>query len=302
MDNARRNANLMLLLAAAIWGFSFVAQRVGMRHIGPMTFNAIRFALGALVLLPLLMSQNRRIQTRPRPPLRPLIRGGLLAGFFLFAGSTFQQFGMVYTTAGKAGFITGLYVLFVPVLGLLLGHRANWQVWTGALLAAGGLYLLSATSWTSIALGDGLVLLSALFWAGHVLMVGHLVASLPSLSLAVAQFLVCSFLSLIGALVFETWSWPAIQTAAFPILYAGIMSVGVAFTLQVVAQRQAKPAHTAIILSTESVFAAIGGWLLLGELLALRGLVGCALMLAGILLAQWEFKRKVGDALPGRLE
>jgi drug/metabolite transporter (DMT)-like permease len=300
MNTARRNANLALLLAAAIWGFAFVAQRVGMRHLGPLTFNGIRFALGAAALLPLLMWQNRG-EPGGRPPALPaILRGGLAAGLLIFGGATLQQYGVVYTTAGKAGFITGLYVLFVPIFGLFLGQRTQAQVWAGAVLAAVGLYLLSATGIASIDLGDGLVLVGAIFWACHVLLVGHLVRTLPAVPLAVTQFLVCSALSLTGALIFETQNLAAIRAAAVPILYAGLMSVGVAYTLQVVGQRQAKPAHAAIILSMESVFAALGGWLILSEGLTLRGLIGCGLMLTGILLSQLESgkKRKTGSQTP----
>ncbi len=292
MNTARRKANLVLLLAAAIWGFAFVAQRVGMRHVGPLAFNGIRFGLGAAALVPFLAWQNRRHPMDRRPFSRAVLRGGVVAGLLIFGGATLQQYGVVYTTAGKAGFITGLYVLFVPLFGLFLGQRTGILVWTGAVLAAIGLYLLSATSWTSIDLGDGLVLLGALFWAGHVLLVGHLAKSLPVVPLAVTQFLACSLLSLAGALVFEPVTWPAVKSAAVPILYAGLMSVGVAYTLQVIGQKQAKPAHAAIILSMESVFAALGGWFILNESLSWRGLAGCALMLAGIILAQVRVRKK----------
>lgn len=292
MNSARRNANLLLLLAAAIWGFAFVAQRVGMRHIGPLTFNGIRFALGALALTPLLLWQNGRRLPAARPARGAVLRGGILAGLLIFGGSTLQQYGVVHTTAGKAGFITGLYVLFVPLFGLLLGQRNQPQVWAGAFLAAVGLYLLSATSLAGIGLGDGLVLLGTLFWAAHVLLVGHLVQFLPAVTLAVGQFVVCSLLSLAGALLFEEFRFAAIGAATVPILYAGLMSVGVAYTLQVVGQRRAKPAHAAIILSLESVFAVLGGWLLLQEGLSTRQVAGCALMLIGILLAQFEFRKK----------
>jgi drug/metabolite transporter (DMT)-like permease len=292
MEKARRNANLMLLIASAIWGFAFVAQRVGMRYVEPFTFNGIRFALGALVLLPIVAVLRRRSAAPGEPPAPiawgRVLRGGLVAGFFIFAGSTLQQFGLVYTTAGKAGFITGLYVVFVPLIGLFLGHRATPAIWGGAALAAAGLYLLSAKGMTSIELGDGLVLLSALFWAGHVLLIGRLVRTIDPVQLAVAQFTVVSLASLAGAAVFESPALGPVLEAAVPILYAGLMSVGVAYTLQVVAQRHAKPAHAAIILSMESVFAAVGGWLLLDEHLPLRGLIGCALMLGGVLLVQIE--------------
>lgn len=293
MDSARRNANLILLLAAAIWGFAFVAQRIGMQHVEPFTFNAVRFALGALALVPVAVFFSKRRQSAPPPVLRETdwgycAKASLLTGLLIFGGSTLQQFGVVYTTAGKAGFITSLYVVFVPILGLATGQRCGRWTWWGALLAAVGLYLLSIQGWTGIALGDGLVLIGALFWASHVLAVGHVSPRIDPLRLAIGQFAVCSLLSLAGALVFEELELPAIRAAALPILYAGLLSVGVAYTLQLVGQQKAQPAHAAIILSFESVFSVIGGWLILSEGLGPRALAGCALMLAGVILAQRE--------------
>ena len=189
--------------------------------------------------------------------------------------------GVVYTTAGKAGFITGLYVLFVPLFGLLVGKRTSGLTWVGAVLAAVGLYLLSAKGLTGIALGDGLVLLSAVFWALHVLAIDRYVHRVQPLQLATTQFAVCGALSLAGALVFETPDPAAVRAATLPILYAGLLSTGVAYTLQVVAQRKAHPSHAAIILSLESVFAVLGGWLILSESLSARGLAGCGVDAGG---------------------
>ena len=295
MKLTSRNANLLLMLTAVIWGFAFVAQRVGMRYVGPLTFNGVRFALGAAALVPLLMWGRKTgsgTRTTAEAGDRSLvIKGGLVAGLVLFLGATLQQYGMVYTTAGKAGFITGLYVVFVPLLGLLVGQKTGRFVWAGALTAAGGLYLLSARGIVGIDPGDGLVLLGALFWAAHVLVIGRLSRRVAPVRLAVAQFTVVSILSLIGAVLFETIDPAALRDAAIPILYTGLLSVAVAYTLQVVAQRRAQPAHAAIILSFESVFAALGGWLLLSEGLSTRGIIGCVLMLAGILLAQADSDR-----------
>ena len=286
MDRARRNANLLLLLAAAIWGFAFVAQRVGMRHVGPLTFNGVRFLLGAAALAPLAWRGPLAAPRDPRRSLRRTLRYGLPLGLILTGGATLQQIGVLYTTAGKAGFITGLYVVFTPLLGLLIGQRTGRLTWLGAILAAGGLYLLSARGPLSIAPGDGLVLLGAVFWAAHVLAVSRFVHRVAPLRLAVTQFTVCGVLSLLGAFVWETPRLAGLLAAAVPILYAGLMSVAVAYTLQVLAQRRAHPADAAIILSFESVFAALGGGLLLGEVLSPRDLSGCALMLCGVLLAQ----------------
>lgn len=285
-------ADGLLLLTALIWGAAFVAQRMGMEHVGPFTFNGVRFMLGALALQPLIWRMQR---TRAREggasglDASRLIRCGLLAGTVLFAGAALQQVGMVYTTAGKAGFITGLYVVMVPLFGLALGQRAGLGTWLGVAAAAVGLYLLSVNEDFSIAFGDVLELIGAVFWAGHVLLIGRLSPGMDAtdaVKLASAQFLMCSLLSLGVAAALEPVTLAGISAAAVPILYGGLMSVGVAYTLQVVAQRDANPAHAAIILSLEAVFAALAGYFVLGEVLALRALIGCGLMLAGMLVSQ----------------
>jgi drug/metabolite transporter (DMT)-like permease len=289
MMHARHlKADGLLLLTAIIWGAAFVAQRLGMEHIGPFTFNGVRFALGALALQPLIW---RMQQTRSGPGVSSgrIIRCGLLAGCVLFAGAALQQVGIVYTTAGKAGFITGLYVVMVPLFGLMLGQRAGTGTWIGALAAAAGLYLLSVNEDFSIAFGDMLELVGAVFWAGHVLVIGRLSPGMDAtdaVKLAAAQFTVCAGLSLGAGVAFESITWAGVSAAAVPILYGGLMSVGVAYTLQVVAQRDADPAHAAIILSLEAAFAAVTGYFVLGEVLALRALIGCGLMLGGMLLSQ----------------
>ena len=290
MQEKAIKSDLLLLLIAAIWGGGFVAQRQGLEFVGPFTFNGVRFALGSLSLLPLvLIGQRRRNRLPgilPKAGAGPLLAGGALAGAALFLGASLQQVGMVYTTAGNAGFITGLYVVIVPLLGLCWGQRPGAGTWLGAILAASGLFLLSVTARFTIGYGDLLELVGALFWAGHVLLIGWLSPRLDALKLSAVQFAVCSLLSLVTACCIETVDPAAILQAAFPILYGGLISVGVAYTLQVVAQRDAHPAHTAVILSAEGVFAAFGGWWLLGEVLGARGLLGCSLMLAGMLCSE----------------
>ncbi len=291
MPSPTLKSDALLLLTATIWGFAFVAQRVGMDFVGPFAFNGIRFALGSLVLVPFILKHGRG-PSQPafcRSPVT-LLRGGFLIGLLLFAGASLQQVGIVYTTAGNAGFITGLYVVIVPVLGLFFRQRPNAGTWIGVLLAAVGLYLLSITDRFTIAFGDLLVLIGAFFWAGHVLLIGWLAPRTESLKLAFIQFTVCAVLSLLTAAAVETTTVAGIQRAAVPLLYGGVLSVGVAYTLQVVAQRRAHPAHAAILLSLEAVFAAIGGWIVLGERLTARGFLGCTLMLSGMLLSQlWAF-------------
>ncbi|MBN1827972.1 MAG: DMT family transporter [Deltaproteobacteria bacterium] len=284
----------ILLSTALIWGFAFVAQRVGMEYLGPFLFNGVRFALGCLVLLPLIA-----IPKRGRSPLsweldsggrKAAVRGSLLAGMLLFGGASLQQAGIVYTTAGKAGFITGLYVVIVPFLGLFWRQRTNAGTWTGAVLAAAGLYFLSVTEQLTISSGDFLVFIGAFFFAGHVIAIGWLSPRMDSLRLACIQYAACSLFSLIAAAFVETASLENLRGALPAILYGGVMSVGVAYTLQVVAQRSAHPAHAAIILSLESVFAALGGWLLLKEILSFRQFLGCVLMLSGMLISQlWVY-------------
>ena len=300
MTNRALRADILLFITAAIWGLAFVAQRVGMDHVGPLTFNGVRFALGGLALVPLMLrlEKNRAVGYTPTPPKRIAI-GGAMLGIILFCGATLQQVGLAgpqlaelgfqATTAGKAGFITGLYVVFVPIFGLLLAQRPGWGTWIGATLAVIGMYLLSVTSDLSIAFGDLLVLVGAFFWTGHVLLIGKLspgMDAVDAIKLSIIQFLACAALSLVGAAATEPITLQGIQNAALPIAYGGLMSVGVAYTLQVIAQRDAPSAHAAIILSLEAVFAALGGWLLLGEILTLRALVGCGLMLTGMLLSQ----------------
>ena len=291
MDKQVYKANTLLMLTAVIWGTAFVAQRVGMSYVGPLTFNGIRFALGTMVLLPLaIMQKNTKARETENTvvPLmtRPAIFGGIVAGVVLFCGATLQQIGLIYTTAGKAGFITGLYVIIVPILGLLLGHRPGWGGWVGAFLASIGLYLLSVTEALTFAPGDLWELFGAFFWAVHILILNHLSPKADGIRLACTQYAVCAFLSLIIAFLTESTTLNSLYGAFVPILYGGILSVGIAYTLQVIAQRHAPPIHVAIILSLEAVFAALAGWLILGEILSTRGLVGCMLMLAGMITAQ----------------
>lgn len=289
MKKGQLGSEGLLLLSAVIWGFSFVAQRVGMRYVGPFTFNAVRFALGSLVLIPFAVSAVRR-----RYPAgsdggawkRSALLGGAIAGAVIFIGVSFQQIGIQYTTAGKSGFITGLYVVLVPVLGLAIGRKTSTGTWVGVLLAAIGLYLLSFTGAFKILKGDLIVLGGTVFWAIHVLLISVLIHRTDGVLLAMIQFAACSLLSFAAALIFEKIEITGIMDAAVPILYGGLMSVGVAYTLQVVAQRNTPPAHAAIILSLETVFAALGGWLALGEVIPTRGLAGCTLMLVGIIVSQ----------------
>lgn len=269
-----------------------MAQRVGVEFVGPFTFNGVRFALGSLSLVPLLLyyknSRSAAETDAPQQQSASALRPGLLAGVFLFIAASLQQVGLVYTTAGKAAFITSLYIVLVPLLGIFLKQYIGISTWLGALFAAGGVYLLSVTDQFLMSYGDFLVLVGALFWAFHILLIDYYSRRVPALTLAFIQFAVCSLLSLITALMSETFSLTGLWQAAVPLLYGGVGSVGVAYTLQIVGQKDAKPSHAAIILSMETVFAALGGWLILNEEIGTRGLLGCGLMFAGMLLSQLQ--------------
>ena len=267
----------ILLFASVIWGFAFVAQRAGMEHIGPFAFNGIRFAIGCLVLLPFIFFRKDK---SPLP-----ILGGVLLGCVLFLGATLQQIGLVYTTAGNAGFITGMYMVLVPIFGLVVGRTTAKASWIGAGVAFIGLYLLSADG-LHIALGDLFVLFGAVFWTIHVLLVDRLVQKTDPLRLAVMQFAICSLLSLSFAFASEDVAGADYKGAFWPLMYGSIMSVGIAYTLQLVGQKNAHPTHAAIVLSLEAVFALIGGWLILNEVMTGQGLIGCALMMLGMLISQ----------------
>jgi len=308
-------SNILLLITAAIWGSAFVAQRVGMEFIGPHTFNGIRFLIGSAILVPLAIWLSRRLANSDQvgrtdnadQPMKPIKRGGsglvwggVIAGAVLFVGATLQQMGLVYTTAGKAGFITSLYIVLVPIMGIALKQKAGLGIWLGATLALIGLYLLSITASFTLEYGDLLVFIGAFFWAAHVLVIGWLAPKYDPLKLSIIQFFVCGLLSMSTALLYETIIWANVMLAMEAILYAAIMSTGIAYTLQVVAQQEAKPSHAAIILSGEAMFAVLAGWLILGEILTTRGMIGCALIMFGMLVSQLlptiNFSRKIKPA------
>lgn len=282
MQSQALRADLLMLITAMIWGSAFVAQRLGMDSIGPFLYTGLRFALACLALLPVLA-----LLQRPAAPLnRNLLAGGVIMGLALSLGINLQQVGLLFTTVTNSGFITGLNVIVVPILGLLIGQRSSAGIWLGASLAVVGMFLLSVGEGFSVASGDWLQLAGAFVWGIHVLLVGFFASRHDPLRLAFIQFATCAVISLLLAVFFETATLNGIVHAAPAILYGGLFGVAVGFTLQVVAQQHAIASHAAIILSLEAVFAAIAGALLLGEVLALRGYLGCALMFGGMLLAQ----------------
>lgn len=288
-------ADLLMLITAMIWGSAFVAQRLGMDSIGPFLYSGLRFGLAALILLPVLRWLEARSSNSTRVPQVPLnrqlLRGGVLMGLALALGINLQQVGLLFTSVTNSGFITGLYVIIVPLLGLFIGHKTGLGIWLGASLAVVGMFLLSVGDGFVVASGDWLQLAGAFVWGVHVLLVGFFAGRHDPLRLALVQFITCAVISLLLALIFEEIQWQSIIAAGPAILYGGVFGVAIGFTLQVVAQKDAIASHAAIILSLEAVFAAIAGALLLGETLELRGYFGCALMFAGMLLAQlWPKK------------
>lgn len=286
----------ILLLTAAIWGFAFVAQRVGMEHMGAFTFNGIRFALGSVSLLPVIYFFGKKTDNDKEEKIdadfKTTLKAGMIAGTILFIAASLQQFGLIYTTAAKAGFITSLYIVLVPILGIFLKQKTHYTTWIGAIVAVIGLYFLSINENFTIEFGDFLEIIGAFFWAAHIQVIGKFVEKIDAIKLSSVQFATCSLLSLITAFIFEDVNLSGISNALVPLLYGGIMSAGVAYTLQAVGQKFAKPSHAAIALSMEAVFAAIGGILLLSETLPLKGYLGSALMLAGMLITQTENIKK----------
>ena len=278
MTRRTYRADALLLLIAGIWGTTFVAQRAGMDHLGPYAFNAARFLLGAILLVPFACKRIAAVCHA--------LKAGVSLGVILFGAASLQQMGIVYTTAAKTGFITGLYVIIVPFIGYFTGLHIARRVWTAALFATAGLYLLSIRETWAFAPGDFLVFVGAFLWAAHILVIGRVAAKHDVSHLAAIQFATCGLCSLIAMPFVETVALADFQRAAFPIAYSGLFSIGLGFTLQIRAQRHAPETHAAIILSLESVFAALSGWLVLNESLTQRELIGCVLMFAGMIIAQ----------------
>ncbi|HDR9152087.1 TPA: DMT family transporter [Burkholderia vietnamiensis] len=296
-------ANLLMLAAAAIWGSAFVAQRLSLDVIGPFLFTGLRFLLGALALVPLLaLNAASRAQCASIRRTPAQLLPGVALGALLAVSISLQQVGLQYTRIANAGFISSLYVVIVPLMGVFARHRIGTGTWFGALLAAIGLYFLSIDEHFAVLYGDWFQLAGAVIIAAHVMAVGHFAKRYDPLVLAFLQFATCGAACLAVGLAIEPLSAATLAHALPTLLYGGLLSVGVGYTLQVVAQRDAAPAHAAVIFSMEGVFAAIAGWAALGETLMLRALLGCALMLAGLLACQLlpsgDARKKDEDALP----
>ena len=283
---------LLLVLTAMIWGFAFVAQRMGAEHVGSFVFNGIRFALGALSLIPVVLIFERDKPDREKKI--STVKYGVIVGSILFAASAFQQVGIEITgSAGKAGFITGLYTVLVPIVAFVIYRQRNrFNIWLGAVVAVVGLFLLSVSDSFTVGTGDLILLCGALFYTMHIITIDHFVERVSPLKFSAVQFATCAVLNLVMAIFFDTYDIEGIRAAIVPILYGGLGSVGVAYTLQVVAQKNVAPTPAAIIMSTEAMFSAIGGALILKETMTLRGYMGCALIFCGIILAQLNFNKK----------
>ena len=282
----------MLILTAMRWGCAFVAQRVGSESLGSFYFNGIRFALGSLSLIPVILIFER--EKFDKAKFKRTVIAGIIGGVVLFIAAALQQFGIVITqSAGKSGFITGLYTVLVPVISFIVyKKKGSAGTWIGALLAVIGLFLLSVNESFSVGVGDVVLFIGAIFWAIHILVVDKFIAGISPLKFAMLQFFVCAALNLICAVCFESITFEAVKTALVPLLYGGLASVGVAYTLQIIAQKYSDPTFAAIVFSLESVFSAIGGALILNEKMSGRGYVGCVLIFSGIIISQLKFHKK----------
>lgn len=299
MRSQALRADLLMLITAMIWGTGFVAQRLGMDHIGPFLFTGLRFALGALALLPLVLYQGRGAPAQSPFCQRGLLMGGMLMGLALTLGINLQQVGLLFTSVTNSGFITGLYVIVVPLLGMIIGQKTGMGTWLGAGLAVGGMALLSIGENFQVASGDWIQLAGAFVWGLHVLLVSFFVGRHDAIRLAFLQFVTCAVVSLILAAIFEETRLDLVWLAMPSLIYGGVFAVSVGYTLQVVAQKHAIASHAAIILSLEAVFAAIAGALFLDESLSARGYAGCMLMFIGMLTAQlWPRKAEVALETP----
>ena len=293
MTRNELKGNLILLLTALIWGCAFVAQSVSMDYIGPFTFQSIRSLIGSIVLVPVSMflDHQKKLNGTYTPPTiqqkHTQLIAGIVCGIIMTIAGNLQQIGMQYTTAGKAGFITAIYILIVPILGIFLKKKVSPKLWGCVGLALMGLYLLSVTEgFTAINKGDIYVLLCAIAFAFHIIAVDHYVDQVDGVRLSSMQFFVCGILSGIFMLLFETPTMSGLISAALPILYAGVMSCGIAYTLQIIGQKYTNPTMASMIMSLESVFAVLGGMVMLHEIPTTREALGCTLMFIAILIPQ----------------
>lgn len=289
------SSKVMLTMAALIWGLAFVAQSVGMEYVGPFTYMCARGLVGTVFLIPcikILDKMKDEGEQKVHSDRKTMIKGGICCGCALFVASAFQQVGIFYTTVGKAGFITTLYIIIVPILGLFFHKKVGVRIWISAVVALIGLYLLCMSETLQISKGDFLVLMCAFCFAIHILLVDHFSPLVDGVRLSCIQFGVCTILSALLMFIFEEPKMADILAAYKSILYAGVLSTGVGYTFQVIAQKQTHPTVASLLMSLESVFAVIGGWLILGERFTMKEGIGCILVFAAIICAQLPGKRK----------
>lgn len=308
--------NILLILTALIWGLAFVAQKKGMDLIGPFTFNGVRFVIAALALIPVALISIRAdrkklsgksealsedeedtpfTEEHPAGKRRDILMGGLCCGIVLFVASSFQQIGLAYTSAGKGGFITAFYIVLVPVLGIIIGRKIRPIIWLCVVLAVFGLYLICIKEDFSIGKGDLLVLGCALSYAVHILVIDHYSPRVNGVLLSLLQFIVVGIVSIPFIAGLETVNTDDLLACWLPLCYVGIMSSGVGYTLQIVAQRYTEPAVASLLMSLESVFAVLGGWVILHEVLTMKEFLGCAVMFLAIILSQLPSKKQRVD-------
>jgi len=285
---------VILALTAFIWGTAFVAQSVGMDYLGPFTFNGVRNFIGGCSLIPciwILGKLESKNAVEQKGTKKDLIIGGISCGLCLFAASSLQQIGLQYTTTGKAGFITAFYIVLVPVFGIFLRKKTGWKVWLAVLISVVGLYFLCITEKLTIGTGDILIFLCAVVFALHIMVIDYFSPKVDGVKMSCIQFFVCGAVSLIPMCLFETSTVRDIIESLGPLLYAGVLSSGVAYTLQIIGQKNVNPAIASLILSLESCFAVLAGWIVLGQKLSVRESIGCILMFTAIILAQLPDKK-----------
>ena len=292
----RFRGSIMLLLAAIIWGTAFVAQSKGMDYVEPFTYNSIRTLIGGIALFPVNAVLSKRSSLHSVTHRKVSIIGGICCGIILFAASSFQQLGISMTTAGKAGFITALYVIIVPVAGLFFGKRPHIKIWVCVAVAVAGFYLLCVKKHFTISDGDIYVLISAFFYAFHIIAIDHFNArKADCMLMSCIQFFTAGTIMAICMFIFEAPSLENVLEARYTILYTGIMSCAVAYTLQIAGQKYTEPSVATLIMSLESVFAALSGWLILHEKLSIREIIGCIFVFSAVIAAQYERKNKEKD-------
>lgn len=294
MKKKSMRSSFLLFLAAVIWGVAFVAQSVGMDYMGPFSFNGGRFLMGSMVLVPLVCIRREKDKQKqiPRAGLGITVAGGICCGLALCAAALCQQYGIMFTTVGKAGFITTLYIILVPVMGVFLKKKVSGKVWTGAVLAAFGMYLLCMNERLSLSRGDAYVFLCAVLFAIHILVIDFFSPKADGVELSCIQFLTAGAISSVLALLFEKPQISHFVSGMIPLAYAGIMSSGVAYTLQIIGQKDLDPTVASLILSMESVFSVLAGWVILNQALSRRELAGCVLVFGAVVLVQLPDKKR----------